>query len=211
MKKLLLAALIFSAFYDAYAQWGMAAIKLGYFTPSAADGGFIIGYEGGSYIDEGFNFGWSIDWFHKNYVDRQLAGEFNNEFGNIGEINELRAKTNLHDFPLMINMTGKLRIGPLVKIFLTGGVGGEVLLINYRNFENPDQDKFQAAFDFNWRAGGGALYELGSRSEIFGELVYHFSQPSWEYELETGGMKRTFERVYDMSGFMMRVGFRFYY
>jgi hypothetical protein len=210
MKKMLFAALFLLAYYNVHAQWGMAAIKLGYFNPSAADGGFIIGYEGGSYIDEGFNFGWSIDWFHKDYVDRKLAGDFNDQFG-IGEINELRAKTNLHDFPLMINITGKLPVGPLVKVFLTGGVGAEVLLINYRNFENPDQDKFQGAFDFNWRIGGGALYEIGSRSEIFGELVYHSSQPSWEYEVETNGMKRTFERVYDISGIMMRIGFRFYY
>jgi hypothetical protein len=211
MKKLFFCGIIFFSACGLYAQWGMGAIKLGYFNPAAADGGFIIGYEGGTYIDEGFNFGWSIDWFHKNYVDRKLAGEFNNEFGGIGEINELRAKTNLHDFPLMINITGKIPVGPLVKIFLCGGVGAEVLLINYRNFENPDQDKFQAAFDFDWRVGGGVLYELGSRSEIFGELVYHASEPSWEYEVETNGMKRTFERVYDMSGVMMRVGFRFYY
>jgi len=198
---------------DSFSQWGTAAIKLGHFNPSAAEGGFIIGYEGGKYIDENFTFGWSMDWFHKDYVDKKLVAEFNDLYGIAGgSINELRAKTNLHDFPLMLTATAKFPVSPFVKMFVTGGLGAEVLLVHYRNFQNPDKSEFQGAFDFNWRAGVGILYELGRRSDIFGDLTYHSSKPSWTYEVEDiNGFKRTFEREFDMSGLMVRIGVRFYY
>jgi hypothetical protein len=203
--------LLFLLSTSSFAQSGMAAIKLGYFNPSAADGGFIIGYEGGKYIDENFTFGWSIDWFHKNYVDKKLVSEFNDIYGIAGgTVNELRAKTNLHDFPLMLNATAKFPVSYFTKFYITGGIGAEVLLIHYRNFQNPDDSEFQGAFDFNWRIGFGFLYEVGRRSDIFAEMTYHSSKPSWTYEVDDG-RKRTFEREFDMSGLMMRVGFRFYY
>ena len=101
MKKLTLIFLLVSGHY-AYCQTSAAAIKLGSFIPGATDAGFIIGYEGGRYIDENFNFGWSIDWFHKNYVDKTLVQSFNEVYGVSGNINELRASTNLHDIPMML-------------------------------------------------------------------------------------------------------------
>ena len=54
---------------------------------------------------------------------------------------------------------------------------------------------------------------LGRRSDIFGELSYHASQPGWQYEAydPVTNRKETFERSFDMSGMMFRVGIRFYY
>ena len=133
MKKLaLLIVLIYS--YNSFAQSGAAAIKLGAFTPGATNTGFIIGYEGGKYIDENFNFGWSIDWFHKNYVDKDLVKKFNEVYGVSGNLNELRASTNLHDLPVMINVTVKFHAAPRTKLYLTGAVGAEILFIDYRNY-----------------------------------------------------------------------------
>jgi len=197
----------------AFSQWGTSAIKLGHFNPAASEGGFIIGYEGGKYIDYGFNFGWSIDWFHKSYVDRKLVAEFNELYGIAGgSINELRAKTNLHDLPVMLTATAKFPVSPLVNLLVNGGIGAEILIIHYRNFQNTDKSELQGAFDFNWRLGLGLSFDLGRRSELFGELTYHSSMPSWEYEVEgEDGIKRTFEREFDMSGMMARIGFRFYY
>lgn len=210
MKKyFLLLLFIFST--SAFAQFGSSAIKLGFFNPSAAPGGFIVGYEGGSDIDEYFFFGWSIDWFHKNYVDSKLVNDINNIFGS-GSINELRAKTNINGFPVMVSVAARFPAGPRVSVYVNGGIGAEMLLVNYQNFEDPSKDEFKAAFDFNWRLGIGSAYALGRRSEIFGELTYHNSAPSWEFEVDnpTGG-KKTFERVFDMSGVMFRAGLRFYY
>lgn len=194
-----------------FAQRNLASIKLGYFNPVATDGGFVIGYEGGKIIDERLIFGWSIDWFHSNYVDKKLVSNYNQVYG-IGEINELRAKTNLHEFPILANFRGEFPIAPMTRAYITGGVGLEMLLINYRTFKNPEDDELKAAFDFSWRVGAGILYKLGSRSELFGQLDYHSSMPSWEYEVNEGTVgKKVFERSFDMSGIMARLGLRFFY
>lgn len=211
MKKFTLIIVLFFS-YNIYGQWSAAAIKLGAFSPGATDAGFIIGYEGGKYIDEIFNFGWSIDWFHKNYVDKTLVDSFNEIYGISGDLNELRARTNFHDIPIMLSVTVKHLVAPRTKIYATGGIGGEVLIIDFRNFENPDNSELKAAFDLNWRIGLGAAYNIGPRSELLLEVNYHNSEPSWTYEVDSEPFgKRTFERAYDMSGVMIRGGFRFYY
>lgn len=196
-----------------FPQWGTSSIKLGYFNPSATDGGFIVGFDAGQFVDKNFSWNISFDWFHNNYVDKRLVAELNNQYGTSGTINELRAKTNIHDFPVMMNVIVKFPVNPKAQIYITGGLGAEVLLINYRNFQNPEQDEFQAAFDFNWRLAFGASFALGPRSEVFTELTYHHSNPGWEYEVEEFGgyPTRYFERSYDMSGVMARIGFRFFY
>lgn len=213
MKKLfLLLIMIFTA--EFLSAQNTAAIKLGHFSPGATEGGFIIGFEGGKYVDHGINIGFSVDWFHKSFADRNLIRDDDGLYGvEGGSINELRAKTNLNDFPLMLNLTAKFPVAPYIKFFVDGGVGGEVLLISYSNFLNPHEDESKAAFDFNWRAGIGAIYELGYRSEVFGELSYHSSAPAWEYEVfdPEVGRSRIYERTFDMSGLMFRIGFRFYY
>ncbi|MFO7448194.1 MAG: hypothetical protein R6W90_17685 [Ignavibacteriaceae bacterium] len=197
-----------------FPQRGTASVKLGHFNPSATEGGFIIGFENGRAVDPRFSFGWSIDWFHKNYVDRRLVADFNRYYGiDGGSINELRAETNIHDFPLMAVMTAKFPVAPFTKVFFTGGIGAEIMIINYNNFENPNEDDFQAAFDFNWRLGTGMIFEASRFTDFFLELTYHHSEPSWEYEVEdhSRNIERTFERSFDMSGFMARVGVKFYY
>ena len=213
MKKVILIfVVILSA--NVFAQRRTASVKLGHFNPSAAEGGFIIGFEGGRAVDQNFGFGWSADWFHKSYTDKKLIDDFNN-YGDLidGSINELRAETNLHDFSLMVTMIGKFPVAPFTKVFFTGGLGAEVLIISYNNFENTDESDLHAAFDFNWRIGTGVLYEVGRFTDFFFELTYHSSQPSWGYEVEdrSRNFKRTFERSFDMSGFMARVGVKFYY
>lgn len=195
-----------------FAQYKMGTVKLGMYDPSATGSGFIIGYEGGNYIDESFNYGWSVDWFHKKYTDQKLVREFNDEFGFIhSELNELRARTNLHDIPIMFNITGRFPVAPRMDFYLTGAAGVEVMLIFYRSFQNPEDDNFKSAFDFTWRLGAGVSYQIGHRSEFLAELGYHSAEPSWTYEVEDNGRTRVFERSYDMSGIMMRVGFRFFY
>ena len=211
MKKLAL-LIVFAFTYNSFAQSGAAAIKLGAFSPGATNTGFIIGYEGGKYIDENFNFGWSIDWFHKNYVDKDFIEKLNTIPGVSSQENELIASTNIHDLPIMINVTVKFHAAPRTKVYLTGGVGAEVLFIDYRNYNNPDESEFKAAFDFDWRIGIGGAYNIGPRSELLLEMNYHRAQPSWTYDVDIPNVgKRTFERIFDMSGLMFRVGFRFYY
>lgn len=214
MKRSILLLIMILLTFSIYGQRKSSTIKLGNFSPSATESGFVIGYEGGKYIDRNFDIGWSVDWFHKNYVDQTLVNELNNYYGFFeSELNEVRAKTNLHSIPVLFNMRAKLPMSPRVAAYITGGVGVEALLIFYRDYQYPDEDKFDGAFDFNWRLGMGLAFQIGRRSDLVAELVYHSSSPSWSYELDDPlvGRKRVFERVFDMSGLMARVGFKFYY
>ena len=196
-----------------FSQSHFSSVKIGAFNPGATDVGFIIGYEGGWFVDDNFLMGYSIDWFNKNYVDQRYVSQINDVYGPNSSLNELRAKTNLHSIPLMGSITGNWPIAPRTRAFITGAAGLEVLLIFYRDYTNPNEDDFQGAFDFCWRLGGGIMYELGRRSDAIVEIAYHSSTPGWQYEVRDSntGIKHTFEREYDMSGLMMRVGFRFYF
>ncbi|MCL5029429.1 MAG: outer membrane beta-barrel protein [Bacteroidetes bacterium] len=196
-----------------FAQPHFGSVKLGIFNPSATEAGFIIGYEGGWAIDNNFIIGLSADWFNKNYVDQNLVTQFNDYYGVNSSLNEIRAKTNLHAIPLMGTATASFPISPRTNLFFTGGVGVEVLLIFYRNYDNPDNNDFHGAFDFAWQIGSGVAYELGPRSDVLVELSYHNSQPSWDYNVydPNTGRSRVFQRSFDMSGVMMRAGFRFYF
>lgn len=212
MKKLIMFFLMLTGISSA--QWGTSSVKLGYFNPSATEGGFIIGFDAGQFVDRNFSWNVSLDWFHKNYIDKRLVAELDNYYtGTIGTINELRATTNIHDFPVMLNIIAKFPLTQRSQFYLTGGVGAEVLLISYRNFLYPEEDDFEAAFDFNWRVGFGASLAVGVRSEVFTEITYHNSNPGSTYEVESTEFypARIFERSYDMSGVMARIGFRFYY
>ena len=211
MKKLVfMILLVLPAIMNAQQQIG--SVKVGVFNPSATDAGFIIGYEGGWSMDNTLYVGWSADWFNKNYVDGNLVSQFNDFYGLNSTLNELRAKTNLHAIPLMGSLTGSWPVAPRVNAFVTGAAGIEVLLIFYKNYQNPDNNEFRGAFDFAWRLGGGLSYELGRRSDAFVEIDYHNSQPSWDYTVtDAFGRQKVFERKFDMSGLMLRVGIRFYY
>ncbi len=210
MKKLLF--VVFFIPILIHAQHNQGTIKLGYFAPNATEGGFIVGYEGGRFVDENFMLGWSVDWFNKNYVDKRLVQQFDQYYGIPGStVNELRAKTNLHEIPLVVTLTANVPVAPRTYVYGTGGLGVDVLLIFYKNFQNTSKDEFHGAFDFTWRIGAGVMYELGRRSDVLGEITYHDSNPSWDYEVNDSGTKRVFERSFDMSGFMFRIGFRFYY
>ena len=196
-----------------FAQPRVGSVKLGVFDPSATGAGFIIGYEGGWHIDNNLIVGWSVDWFHKNYVDEKLVAEFNDFYGPNSSLNELRAKTNVHAIPLMGNATISWPVAPRTRAYINGGAGIEVLLIYYRNYDNPNNDDFQGAYDFAWRLGGGIAYELGFKSDALIEIAYNNSQPGWQYNVKDSitGRTKVFERSFDMGGLMMRAGFRFYF
>lgn len=223
MKRLLF-LIIFSFYLQIFAQsryyfnkheiTRSSTIKLGNFGPSATESGLIIGYESGKYIDRNFDIGWSVDWFNKNYVDQVLVKEFNDYYGYFeSDLNEVRAKTNLHSIPILFNMTTKFPMGSRLSSFITAGVGVEALLIFYRDYQHPNENEFEGAFDFNWRLGFGVAYQLGRNSDFVAEITYHSSNPSWTYEINDPlvGRKQILEREFDMSGLMARIGFKFYY
>jgi len=211
MKRIFLISAFLSI--NVFPQWNTGAVKLGYFNPSSTDGGFIIGIEGGQHFDKYMSWTWSLDWFNRNYVDKKLVSELNQFYpGANGEINELRASTNIHDFPVMFGISARFPVSNRAQFYATGSLGAELLIINYRNFQNPMDDEFEAAFDFNWRFGVGAAFAISPHSEFFGEITYHESHPSWTYDDNRFNYPNgVLERSYNMSGFMTRVGVRFFY
>ncbi len=214
MKKLATILILLISTSVVFSQHRSGTIKFGNFSPGATESGFVIGYEGSKYVDKNFDIGWSVDWFHKDYIDQDLVSEYNEYYGYFeSELNEVRAKTNLHSIPVLFNMRAKFPMAPRLTAYINGGIGVEGLLIFYRDYQYPDEDEFDAAFDFNWRLGLGFAFQLGRRSDLITELTYHSSSPSWSYEINDPivGRKRNLERVFDMSGLMARIGFKFYY
>lgn len=210
MKKLLVALVALIAF-SANAQQNAAAIKLGFFTPKAAETGFIIGYEQGRHIDDNLDVAVSFDWYKKKFNDENVKAAVDVIPGLTGTDKEKLSETTINDFPIMVSITAKFPVAPKVKAYATGGFGGELLFATYQTYTGKIEEKTETAFDWNWRLGGGALYQLGQNSEIFGELVFHYSVPSYEYEQTVGTTTSTLTREYDMYGVLGRVGVRYYF
>src|SRR5664279_1656908 len=79
-----------------FGQWNTSAIKLGSFVPSSAGAGFIVGYEGSHFFDPNVSFGWSLDWYHSNYIDANVVNQADQYYPVGVTDNQLRATTNIH-------------------------------------------------------------------------------------------------------------------
>lgn len=201
----LLLLLVMSA-TGAFAQNRATIIKLGYYSPGVTDGGFIVGAQWMREIDENLDMGVSLDWFNKNFTDQSLVQAYN-QYDPFGTTNELRAKTNLNSFPLMYTMNINFPLERGINLYATGSLGLDLLIVNYRNYENPSNDEIKGAVGFSWQIGAGVLYRLGRRSDLMAEISYHNSEPSWQNTVNN----HVFERSYDMSGVLLRAGIKFYY
>ena len=211
MKKYILIAITIVAF-SLNAQQKIGAIKAGMFFPQACDGGFDLGIEYGLHIDTNLDVSLSLDWFKKEFEDKDAKGEYEEIPGLTADQLVKLSETTIYDFPLMVAVTAKFPYSDKIKWFATGGLGAEMLYASYNTYDGDEMDeKSELAFDFNWRLGGGAIYNLGQSSEVFGEVAFHYSKPSYEYEDEIGGTEYTLEREYDMSGIMSRLGVRFFF
>jgi hypothetical protein len=210
MKKLLL--LLFLVPILLFGQYNSAAINFGHFNPAASDGGFILGYKGEKFIDRNLSIGWSASWFHKKYVDQVLLGAVEDYYGILdGAITENKATTNMHSIPLMFSVTSYFPVLPIVSAYVTGSAGLEALMIVYNNLQNENDNEFKIAWDFAWEIGTGLTYKLGNRSDFYGEVSYHNSNPSWNYKVQdqTDGRTKSLEQSFDMSGVAFKFGFKF--
>ncbi|MBU0474781.1 MAG: hypothetical protein KKF62_11525 [Bacteroidetes bacterium] len=210
MKKLLL--LIFLVPILLFGQHNGAAINFGYFNPSATDGGFMLGYKGEKFVDRNLSLGWSVGWFHKQYVDQVLLSEAEKYYGVLdGSITEKKATSNMHSVPIMASLTSYFPLLPIVDAFVTGSLGFEGLLISYNNLQNENDNELKTAWDFAWEIGTGISYKLGNRSDFYGEISYHNSNPSWNFKVNdpNTGVSKSLEQSFDMSGVAVKFGFKF--
>lgn len=206
MKKIIIGLLLLISI-SVYAKTNVGAIKFGFFNPSATDAGFIVGMEYGKHIDDNLDVCMSFDWFKKDLEDDRYVKKIESAGGEIdATIKEKLSESTIYDFPIMLNLTAKFPITPKFKWFLNGGFGAEMLYTSYNKFKSSDdyEEESEFAFDFNWRAGGGVMYNLGQNSELFGEFTYHYSKPS--YELDD-----YYEKEFDMCGILGRCGVRYFF
>lgn len=211
MKKYIIIA-IAAVIFSLGAQQKIGGIKAGMMFPQACDGGFDLGIEYGLHIDTNLDVSVSLDWFKKEFEDKDAKGEYEDIPGLTAEEVLKLSETTIYDFPLMLAVTAKFPFTDKIKWFATGALGAEMLYASYNTFNTDEiEETSELAFDFNWRLGGGAIYNLGQRSELLAEIAYHYSLPSYEYEDDVNGTKYTLEREYDMSGILSRVGVRFFF
>lgn len=210
MKKILLTILLFPILL--FGQYNSAAFNIGYFNPSAIDGGLILGYKGEKFADRNLSFGWNVSWFHKEYIDQVLLSEAEKYYGVLeGSLIESKATTNLHSIPIMCSVTSYFPFTPFADIFVTGGVGLEGLIISYNNLQNETESDIKTAWDIAWEIGTGVSYKLGKRSRFYGELSYHDSNPSWNFKVydPNTGRTRFLEQSFDMRGIALKFGVKF--
>ena len=197
-----------------FPQRHSAVISFGHFKPEATDGGFILGYKGEKFIDRNLSIGWDVSWYHKSFVDKVLLEQYVKYYGVVdGEISERRSTTNLHSIPLMASISAYIPLFPIISAYITGSAGAEALLIFYDNLQDADQNEFKTAWDFSWQIGTGVAYKIGNKSDLIGEISYHNSNPSWIYSVtdpQTGATKHL-EQSFDMSGFALKFGFKFFW
>jgi hypothetical protein len=210
MKKIIM-LIVLLAIMSMYAQGKIGAIKAGMFFPAACDGGFDLGIEYGLHVDTNLDVSVEMDWFKKEFKDEDYIGDVE-QYDNtvIGTQYRSLGEVTIYDFPVMVMVTAKFPINFNYKWFATGGLGAEMLYASMEVYDANDGSEIETveestlAFDFNWRLGGGMIYNLGERSEVLAEISYHYSLPSIE---DDNGIVTE----YDMSGVMGRVGVRFFF
>ena len=193
--------------FSIYSQGKIGAIKAGMFFPGACDGGFDLGLEYGLHVDTNLDVSAEMGWFKKDYTDKGYIGD--TALGDsviVGTKYEKLGETTIYDFPVMVMVTAKFPLNFRYKWFVNGGLGAEMLYASVETYDANDgtNEESTLAFDFNWRLGGGMIYNLGERSELLAEVSYHNSLPSIE---DDNGIVTE----YDMSGIRGRVGVRFFF
>ena len=212
MKKIIMITILITMM-SMYSQGKIGAIKAGMFFPEACDGGFDLGIEYGLHIDTNLDVSVEMGWFKKEYEDKDVEKDMSTVYNLNAVDSKQLSETTIYDFPIMVMVTAKFPINFQYKWFATGGLGAEMLYASYYTYDNTDvKDESELAFDFNWKLGGGLIYNLGERSEVLVEAAYHYSKPGYEYEVEdNSGNDVTYKREYDMSGLLGRVGVRFFF
>ena len=188
--------------FSIYSQGKIGAIKAGMFFPGACDGGFDLGLEYGLHVDTNLDVSAEMGWFKKDFEDKDIKDKYEGIPGLSADDLRVLSETTIYDFPLMVMVTAKFPINFKTKWFVNGGLGAEMLYASYNTID--DDSEHELAFDFNWRLGGGMIYNLGERSELLAEVSYHNSLPSIE---DDNGIVTE----YDMSGILGRVGVRFFF
>jgi len=201
--------LLISSFTSLYAQryatrQGITNVKVGYFGPKDAKGGFIIGGMLGSSIDESVDAGISIDLFRGGNKKEVETGSEKVP----GGFEETASYLDSESSTTLVPVTGvvTIKIPASYDLYYTvgGGVGYEFLWTDEQDFDNTGKklaSESRFYHGFHWMVTGGILYKLGSRSSLILEAFYDGAELSRE--------KNNISYKVNPSGFGIRTGVRF--
>ena len=186
----------------------VSMLRLGYYSPKDARSGFVFGATMGNAVDELVDLGLSVDIFRRSYrKDSQIAETVSS--GGVVEhtvVRELDFSTTA--IPVLGTVTVKFSSTMPFTYFLGGGLGWALLWNKETNYVAGASER-RFYHGFAWRAEGGILYRLGSRSQLIGEVFYMGSSPKRNRERTAEGLP-VWQEV-NLSGLGFRVGLRIGY
>jgi len=179
--------------------------KVGYYNPKNAKSGILFGLNLGGSVDETVDIGFGVDLFHKSYQQESVIAESVSAGGVIEEQKQLNLDFSTTAIPLMGTINVKLGANMPFAYFIAGGLGYALLWNKENNYADDISEK-RFYHGFTWQVGGGAMYQLGSRSYLIGEVLYNDSHLKRDKGKTENGLPVWTE--VDMSGFSFRLGVR---
>lgn len=197
---------IFSFCISAYGQFRPTALKIGYLDPKDAQAGLLVGGDATFDVDETVQMGFSASVFYRNYKKLSTIAAPGYQAG----INEKTLQQELEYTTLAFPIYAVVNILiPRTNVFgyqVQGGLGYEFLLNKERNFvEDKSERRFYRGL--SWLASAGVHYQIGSRSALVAELLYHSAKVSRNRSETPEGLPIWNE--VNLSGFGLRFGLRF--
>ena len=182
------------------------SLKFGYYNPKDASSGLMFGLNQGYIMDETVDIGFSVDLFKKSYKkDTEIAKTVQAQ--EVTEITKQRdAEFSTIILPIMATVNVKIPVSQFAPAFLIlgGGFGWEMMFNSEHNYVT---DKKESRFyhGFGYMVSVGMLYQIGSRSALFGEMGYNGCKVSRDHKVEAG--TPVWDEV-NISGPILRVGLR---
>lgn len=178
-------------------------IKVGFYMPSGAKSGMILGYQMGKTVDERVSFGFGADLYFRNYIKEV---EIDTSGIDLGTVYTKRVDIDFSSYmlPIQANIIINMPVDVSgMSPYLGGGLGYAMLLNREVNYINDDTD-LRFFSSFVWNISGGLEYELGRNSAARFELFYNRALMKGSRDKTEAGFP-----VYDelnMSGLGIRLG-----
>ncbi len=190
----------------ATAQFRISALKIGYLNPKDAQPGLLLSSDFTLPIDETTEIGFSTNLFYRNYKKLSTVAAPGYSAG----ISERTLQQELEYTTLSIPIYAIVNILiPTNRYFgyqLHGGLGYEFLFNKENNYvDQVSERRFYKGL--SWLVSAGFHYQIGSRSAVVGELLYHSAHVSRNRSTTPEGLPIWSE--VNLSGFGFRFGLRF--
>lgn len=182
MKRYILFLFLFLGSETLFAQgYGVTTVKMGYFNPKDANGGFIFGGILGSAVDEAVDVGIGIDVFRGSNKEETKTGESTSGAGTKETGWRLDAESSSTIIPITAQVNMKLPASYTLFYTFGGGAGYEMLWTKEKEYDQDGEvinSKSRFYHGFRWILTAGILYKLGSRSSFVLEAFYDGSKVS---------------------------------